>query len=246
MQHKETLNTTDLLRSDETRGDHALQNDSCGSTKKPPSRTKKYEETPPDEIWVEHNPTDPFDGLTIEPTSFSQDEVKARGSSTEKGMMEFPQEADVLVGHLPQTCNSKGDDHHHGQENPDLEPHKVAPRTQVYGHEREVRQGCLLQTSERRMVRSMSETDRTLRLKAEKAGENGLKPFMVRVIRPIMSLPKMCQKNGLLGPRGLEITKEEYSRLIWDRGKPDKGSVEGEVRLAIAPVLIVHLGVLIQ
>ena len=37
------------------------------------------------------------------------------------------------------------------------------------------------------------------------------------------------KKNGLLGPRGLDTAKDVFSRLLWDRGKPDQGPAEGEV-----------------
>jgi hypothetical protein len=61
-----------------------------------------------------------------------------------------------------------------------------------------------------------------------------------------MSIPERSLKNGRLGPRGLEITKDEFSRLVWDRRKPDKRPVEGEVRLVIAPMRMLHVGVLSQ
>ena len=226
LQHKRTQNTPDLPRSGETCGDHAEGSRRDEANLSAPRIYRQWE-FPPDKIWVEHNPRDFFDGLTIEPPSLSQEEEKALGSATEKGMKEFPHEADVFAGYLTQTCNSKGDDHHHGQENPELEVHEVAPRI---GHEWETRQGCLPQTSERILIVS-TVTDQILRPAAFRTG---------------LKRPHTIKKNGLWEPKGPRRKKDEFSRLTWDRGKPDKGPVEGEVRLVIAPMLIMHVGVLSQ
>jgi hypothetical protein len=62
------------------------------------------------------------------------------------------------------------------------------------------------------MVVSVSWTDQILELKA----------FRARVKRP-----NMGEKKGLWEPTGPGREKDEFSRLLWDRGKPDEGPVRG-------------------
>ena len=115
--------------------------------------------------------------------------------------MEFPREADVFDGNTPQACSSEGDLNHQGhQESLGATILEVATPIEVYGHECEMRRGCSAQTSERTRVVIRVKTDQLTRLKT----------LVVRVARPIMSIPERSLKNGRLGPRGLEITKDEF------------------------------------
>jgi hypothetical protein len=88
----------------------------------------------------------------------------------------------------------------------------------------------LARTSERVLIVSVV-TDRILRTAAFREGRKR---------------PHKGEKSGLWEPKGPERKKDEFSRLVWDRGKPDMGPVERVVRLVFAPVLSMHLGILNQ